>query len=343
MTGSTESVSPPHTETGRTNKVLIVGLNWLGDAIMSMPAIQHFHAKRPADDLYLLTKPALKPLWQMHAVPDHILTISPGNSGVVETAKELKRLSIDEAFILPNSFRSALIPRLAGIPQRTGLAGQLRTLTLTRKLQLNGTYQSLHQSRENAAVLGIDTEDLPLPTLCPPIETRRHIQVKRSQHAFLLGLIPGAARGPSKRWPEENYTAIAKRATEQGGTVILLGTREDESVCSRIEAACEGGIINLAAKTNMQEFATLLKMLHAVVCNDSGGMHLAAALGTPVIAIFGITDPAKTSPLGPSCTVLQKSTKRTRDISRHSAEAIEALKAITPDDVYGKLTSYLPL
>ena len=124
MTGSTESVSPPRTEANRGNKVLIVGLNWLGDAIMSMPAIQRFREERPGDELYLLTKPPLKALWEMHAAPDHLLSIAPGNGGVFETANDLKRLKLSEAFILPNSFRSALIPRLAGIPERTGLAGR---------------------------------------------------------------------------------------------------------------------------------------------------------------------------------------------------------------------------
>lgn len=346
MTGSTESASPPRTSAAaQADQVLIVAVNWLGDAIMSMPAIQCFRRDHPDAKITVLTKPGLKALWGMHRAPDEIVCIKPGNRGVFETAEELRNQTFDAAYILPNSFRSALIPKLAQIPRRVGVNGQLRSLLLNAGMDFPEPLSDQHQSYESAAILGVNDDPLPLPELHPPTETRRHINVHRSEHSALIGLIPGAARGPSKRWPEAHFTDIAHRIThDRKGTVVLMGTKDDQATCERIEAVCEGRAINLSGRTQLPEFTTVLKNLHAVVANDSGGMHLAAAVGTPVVAIFGATDPKKTGPLGAQCTILQKSNEADRDrkIAAHSESAVAALAAVTPDEVYSHLTELTP-
>ncbi|MEA2068545.1 MAG: glycosyltransferase family 9 protein, partial [Verrucomicrobiota bacterium] len=119
-------------------RILIIGLNWIGDAVMSMPAIQACRAENPDAHIALLVKPYLKPLWEMHAVPDDIQCVEK----MLPTIGRLRESRFDKAFILPNSFRSALLPTLAGIPQRVGLKGELRSGMLTKVVPLSGGHQS---------------------------------------------------------------------------------------------------------------------------------------------------------------------------------------------------------
>jgi len=148
-----------------------------------------------------------------------------------------------------------------------------------------------------------------------------------------ISLIPGAARGTSKQWPTENYAlAAARLMAETGGSVTTLGTRGESDVCQQVAAAAAPNGLNLAGQTSLEELAAVLSLSSAVLCNDSGGMHLAAALGTPLVGLFGITNPDQTGPLGKQVRILQRSEHRTRDVPRRSAKAEKALRAITVDD-----------
>jgi heptosyltransferase-2 len=307
-----------------------VGVNWLGDAIMSMPAIQCFREAHPDDHLALLTKPHLQALWEMHAALDEIIPLAPNSRGVIATARSLRTRHYHKAYVLPNSFRSAIVPRLAGIPVRIGARGQFRPFALT---EIRDLAPNRHQSYEVADMLGVTRDPLPPPRLAPPDRLPEAIALP-DKDQLVVGMIPGAARGPSKRWPESYFTEVATHLTEEHhAVVVLLGTKEDAPICTRIASACGTSAINAAGRTNLKEFAALLKHLHAVVANDSGGMHLAAALGTPVVAIFGITDPDKTGPLGEQSIVLQHSENRSRKVARNSSAAIAALQAVSPDEV----------
>jgi heptosyltransferase-2 len=144
-----------------------------------------------------------------------------------------------------------------------------------------------------------------------------------------ISVIPGAARGISKQWPAERYAETAAALVAQtGGSIISLGTQAEQAPCQQVAAAAAPNGLNLAGATTMEELAAVLALSAAVLCNDSGGMHLAAALGTPLVALYGITNPAQTGPLGPSIRILQHSDRRARDVPRRSPEAQKALCAI---------------
>lgn len=325
-------------------RVLVVGPNWLGDGIMAMPALQVLRERlHPRARLDVGVKPGQAGLWRMHAAPGQVLTLSPAVPELRAMAGLLRKEAYTHAVILPNSFRSALTPFLAGIPVRRGTARQLRRILISDPVVLCGD-ESVHQQWENAQLLlGEAPASLPPPRLCAPESSR---EKARSLVEALLGpvlaQIPGAARGPSKRWPGERFADVAAGWTrETGGSVVWLGTAEDEALCGALsEGLPAGHWLNLAGKTGLDLFAAVLQQVCGVVANDSGGMHLAAALGTPVGAIFGLTNPRKTGPLHPDAHVFQHAQQVNRAISRDSGAAREALAAVTSAEVLERVLAF---
>jgi len=329
---------PSTSESMANESVLIVSTNWVGDAVMGMPALQRFRLENPDARITMLTKPATKALWQMHPAVDAIQIMGKP----LETARCLRAEGYDCAYIFPNSIRSGFVPWLAGIPRRVAQRGEWRRLMLTDVVPSpNG-----HQQFEYKAILGVQ-EALSVPRIKVQQQDVSNVKEMIKQLTgsevshFLITLLPGAARGPSKRWPPEHYLKLAIKLRDEMKVVVLLGGGPDDTVsCEQIAKEAGTGIYSLAGKTSVAEWAALLKISDCVVANDSGGMHLATAVGTPVVGIYGLTDPAKTGPLGKS-VVLQKSSKRSRDISRSSDEAARALKSIAPVEVFDVVTNLL--
>jgi heptosyltransferase-2 len=312
----------------KAERILIVGLNWIGDAVMSMPALQACRAELPDAHITLLVKPYLKPLWQMHAVPDDILCLDKTRS----TIAMLRAGKFDRACILPNSFRSAFLPAMAGIPQRIGLRGELRRWILTRALKPAGG----HQSNEYFPILAPASLDGPhdRPQLTIPDAAGQSLAAKVTRLENCITLMPGAARGASKMWPLEHFEALGKALLSKlECPIVLAGGSGDAPACEALAESLGSRALSLAGKTGLQEWAALLGRSRVAVANDSGGMHLAAAVGTPVVGIYGMTDPEKTGPLGERCKVIQNSAVRNRDIARDSEEARQALESIAPETV----------
>ncbi len=326
-------------KTAVPEQILIVSTNWIGDAIMSMPAVQLLRQTRPAAEITVLTKPGLKALWQMHPAAGRIRTLEE----IIPTIVKLRQTHFDRAYIFPNSFRSAFVPFMAGVPRRIGARGEWRRLMLTETVRL----PEGHQQFEYMKILGLQGEP-PVPQISVPVESLQSLEVRlasfptfRRAERQIVTLLPGAARGPSKRWPAEYFARLSKKLhAELGAQILLGGGPDDAAVCAEIATAAGSDVISLAGRTTISEWAALLKISDCVVSNDSGGMHLAAAVGTPVAAIFGLTDPGKTGPLGRS-VVLQKSAVQSRDVTRDSDAARRALAAVTPDEVFTAVTALL--
>lgn len=323
---------------------------------MCMPAVQLFRAEYPTVEITMLAKPLAQSLWKMHPAIDRFQSLE--SAGGRLTIGKLKQTQFDRAYIIPNSFRSAFIPFMAGVPTRIGARGHWRKWMLTE----TPSFGSGHQQFEAMSILGVQGNP-EQPALQVPEKSVRTLERKLAHFPRIgksltslfqaleperpidarpvITLLPGAARGSSKRWPVENFARLAKTLCSSLNAVVLLGGGPDDvAVCSEIEA--EGyDMISLAGRTSLPEWAALLQMSHCVVSNDSGGMHLATAVGTPVVAIFGMTDPKKTGPLGKHI-VLQKSEKQNRDIKRESEEALRALRAVRLDDVFDAVQTLLP-
>ena len=312
-------------------RVLVISPGWIGDAIMSMPAVQQFQASHPEAIISVLSKPNLRSLWRMNPVVRQQLTYA----GTWATTTAIQRRAFHEAYLFPNSVRSALLPWLAAVPERVGFAGHWRRWLLTRIATAPTAPTHQHQSWEYAAILSATASSLPQPRLDIPMMMRSQAEQRVSGLAHpLIGLLPGAARGPAKRWPVERFAETAKTlCTQTGGGLLLMGGVADTNSCATIAAAVGHQALNVAGSTAIPEWAALLALCDVVLCNDSGGMHLAAAVGAPVVAIFGITDPARTGPLGTNCCILQHSTTKTRAVPRNSGEADAALAAVSSAEV----------
>jgi heptosyltransferase-2 len=286
-------------------KIVIRAPNWLGDAVMALPAMEAVRRAMPDAVVAVAAIPSVAPLFEEEtsARPDSVLVVSARRA----EARELRAPGFDTILLLPNSFRSALAARLARIPERWGFAVNLRTPLLTRRVSVPKA--AVHQSAyylELVRGLGMPAEDR-LPKVA--VRSRTAGRVDRlletagvsGEGSLLVGFAPGAAYGHAKRWPPSRVTEVIARLTrERGATCVLLGAPSDRDAGREIESSLPSDVrvINLIGRTDLREFAGVLARCRAFVSNDSGGMHLAAAMGVPVTAIFGPTDERVTAPLG---------------------------------------------
>lgn len=329
------------------NEILIVGLNWLGDSITAMPAIQAYKKALPGKRLVMLVKPQLAGLWPLHPAIAETLTCAGSVPEMLRTAALIRARRFEAAFILPQSFRSALIPFLGRVPRRTGLKGHCRRWLLTDPVSPPQGPDKIHQEHEYGAIFGqaVPAEEEPRLSLDPVLVEKARATLGAGRE-IRIGLIPGAARGAAKRWPEEYFSALGKILLQKLPCQILVfGSAADTElgarVCADIGSAGRNhagnainhakSVVNLAGRTPLPEFAAFLSLCSVVAGNDSGGAHLAAAAGAAVVVIFGLTDPAKTKPLGRKVAVLQESSLRSRDVPRQSARAEASLKKISPE------------
>ena len=312
-------------------KILVRGVNWLGDAVMTTPALQRLREAKPDARITLLTHEKLGDLWRHHPSLDGVITFRPGQ-GLLGVSRRLREEQFDGAVIFPNSWRSALEIFLARISRRVGYAGQGRGLFLSqavprrpdlprmrkrsrgeidRRIAQNMERERFPASAHHAhdylhlvAALGANPE--PLPTLVhvtPEEVAAARDRLVRPKDAPLFALNPGAEYGPAKRWPAERFVAAATMLQERTRCHwIVLGGPADRALAGKIAAdiAQRAGApcTNLAGQTSLRELCATLKACALLLTNDSGPMHVAAAVGTPVVVPSGSTSPELTGPWG---------------------------------------------
>lgn len=291
--------------------MVVVAPNWLGDAVMALPAVADL--RRHFTDAYLAVaaRGAVAPLFTMVEGIDEVVTL-PGHGGWralrswKADAARLASGSFDVTVLLPNSFSTALAARQAGIRERWGFATDWRGRLLTRAIPKPG--EAAHQAAYY--------QSLTAAVGCAPGPRYAPVRTDLSRARGLLREIgldvdepfvvfaPGAAYGKAKQWLPERFAQLADLIIrERGWNVVMAGSADDRSACADIGARLPATgsrmnrLIDLSGKTDLASLAGVLALAHAVVSNDSGAMHLAGAVGTQVVAIFGATDEARTSPL----------------------------------------------
>jgi heptosyltransferase-2 len=289
----------------------------------------------------------LRPLWAACPWVDGVISMANKRIGAQEIA-QVKALELGVGLLFPNSFGSALDLWKCSLPLRIGRGGRLRSFLLTHaqrpwpRGENVGRCHQLSYYLELVAALG----PVRLDSACP------HLQVKPELATALgisgsdwLALAPGAAYGPAKQWPMASFREVARWQAARGGRVVLLGTGKEAAVAAAVAEAVPGAV-NLAGKTSLAELMAVLAACSAAVANDSGAMHLAAALGTPGVGIFGSTDPIGTGPLGaPWQLVLAAVPCRPCFRRECPLSAVEeqyrCLHSITPTEVIGALEDVL--
>ena len=277
------------------SRIAIRAPNWLGDVVLSLPAVRDLRRAFPRAEIRVVARPSVSPLYE--AVPEVDGVIEASGLGAETAALR----GFDLAVLLTNSFGTALAARLARVPTRWGYATQGRGLLLTHGAPVPGNVSGrsqVHYYRAMLAAMGLPTSDA-LDTSITPLPAW-----KGSARALLgpgrfLGIAPGAAKGSAKQWPPERFAAAADRlAAELGAGTVLLGAPADLGAANAVAGAMKSPVINLCGKTDLRTFVGLVASLDGLMANDSGAMHIGAAVGIPTVGIFGPTNPLETHPIG---------------------------------------------
>ncbi|WKJ91718.1 lipopolysaccharide heptosyltransferase II [Methylomonas montana] len=295
-------------------KILVVGPSWVGDMVMAQSLFIALKQQHPACLIDVLAPAWSLPLLERMPEVRRGIAMPLGHGqfdlpGRFKIGKQLKAQHYDQAIVLPNSWKSALIPFFAGIPKRTGYLGELRWGLLNDARRLDKSRLTMTVQRFVALGLPSDTKQPPLyqfPKLSINAEQQQQVREKFhiNSDSKILALCPGAEYGPAKRWPAEHYAAVARQKQQQGWQVWLFGSDKDKAVADQINQLSGGICRNFAGATTLAEAVDLLSLSAAVVSNDSGLMHVAAALDKKLIAVYGSSDPGFTPPLHQAAEII---------------------------------------
>ncbi|MCC6542889.1 MAG: lipopolysaccharide heptosyltransferase II [Nitrospirae bacterium] len=392
------------------NKVLIVAPNWLGDAVLALPAIAGIRELLPSSHMTVLGLPHICELFKESPYIDE-RTIYSGT--MLTTVNELRNKRFDLAVLFPNSFRTALMVHLARIPHRCGYKRDGRGIMLnlpvsvteeTRKLDQVGYYLNIvsllkgflekeilkQVQNDRNAVISDETpmslgsqrkmRSTLVPTFSkeensyPPLEKGGkggfypgfsgnhkkkewlHLSKVELQNAdkillnykvpsgsLIIGINPGAAYGSAKRWYPERFARVCRGIAERynNANIIIFGSQQESGIAAEIEALSGVPVINMAGKTTIRGLISLIKQCTVFVTNDSGPMHIAAALAIPVVAIFGSTDPVKTGPMGDGNIVIRKNAECSPCFKRICPTDLKCMDLIKVEDVMAAVKSIL--
>jgi heptosyltransferase-2 len=317
-----------------TGRIRVRGVNWLGDAVMTTPALLRLREAFPAAHISLLTPAKLADLWWRHPAVDEVLTFAPRES-VLAVSRRLRPGRFTHALVLPNSPRSALEVLLAGIPRRIGYARPWRNWLLTQavagrpgavKMRKRTAAEirrllaappatpepafppaahQIHEYLHLVGALGADPQPLAPRLQAVPFGDSglaRLLPAGERRPGGFIGLNPGAEYGPAKRWPVESFAAAANELYERCDCELLIfGGPGNLALAEQLRTLlpgplARGHVTSLAGKTRLGELMTALQLCRVLITNDTGPMHVAAALGTPVVTPFGSTSPELTGP-----------------------------------------------
>jgi len=302
----------------KPGKILIRSTNWIGDAIMTTPAVRTIRRNYPDADITLLALPWVADVFAACPHIDHLFIYDKkgrhqGLKGKLRLAADLRAHRFDMTILLQNAFEAALITTLARIPARAGYTTDGRGLLLTHGVRKHpdiGKKHQVHYYQEMLEGLGMQPGPDPLELFLEPDAVQEADkllqQAMQGRAVSVIGLNPGAAYGPAKRWPAAKYGSLAaKLAAATDGLILVFGTEADQQAAAEISAAAGGRVLDLTGKTSLDLALACIDRCHVFVTNDSGLMHVAAALNTPLVAIFGSTDHIATGPYSEQATIIR--------------------------------------
>jgi heptosyltransferase-2 len=296
-------------------RTLIIAPNWIGDAVMAQPLVALLARSGPDERIDVLAPPHVAPVFRaMEHVAEVIVAANThGRLQLGERwrlARSLRQQHYDRCVVLPNSMKSALVPFLAGIPERIGHRGENRYLLINRMHDSPGGARAPMVEFYARLAFAVGT---PLPSQVPDPALRHDVARKRAILERIglqlddpvVVLCPGAEYGEAKRWPARHFAALAALIAIEWpeATIALLGSAKERSLATEIAALSGHDLQNLCGETTLDEAIALIGTASAVVSNDSGLMHVAAALGRPQVAVFGSSDPRHTPPRSPRARV----------------------------------------
>ncbi len=295
------------------NKILIIGPSWVGDMVMAQSLFMTLKDQQPSCQIDVLAPAWSFPLLErMPEVTQAIaMPLTHGQFGwsLRKTlGQQLQVKQYDQAILLPNSWKSALIPFFANIPLRTGFLGEMRwgLLNDARKLDKQTLTMTVQRFVALALPKNQPVKDYPTPALAIKADDQQAVikQFKVDVSNKVLALCPGAEYGPAKQWPATHYAELARQKIADGWSVWIFGSAKDQSISEQINQLVGHGCEDFSGKTSLAEAIDLMSLAEVVVSNDSGLMHVAAALNKKIVAIYGSSDPRFTPPLNATAKVL---------------------------------------
>ena len=331
-------------------KIMVRAPNWIGDAVMSLPAIEALHARFPNSEIVLISKPWVSEIyWNHPALSRQIVYDAEGEHrgarGLWKLVRKLRSERFDAAILFQNAFHAAWMAWCAGIPLRIGYARDGRSGLLSEAVEVPLPAAYGHQVYYYLQLL-FRSGLIEKPEMVQEIHleltgSERRWAVKQLQgvglggQRFLLGICPGASFGAAKRWLRERYANLADRLIDAlGADVLIFGSRAERPLAEAVARAMEHTPVLVAGKTTLRQFMALLANCHLVITNDSGPMHLAAAQGSPLLAIFGSTNERATGPVGLRTRIVKHPVECSPCGFRQCPIDFRCMTRISVDDVY---------
>ena len=340
-------------------RILVKEVNWLGDVVMSLPALRAIRRAWPEAHLAILIKRELASFFDGAAWLDEVIPYSVGRgvSGLMDRRRivgGIRTRQFDLGVMFPNSFESALWIAMAGIKRRAGYIADARGALLTLKAspsrealdrhQVNYWLAMVRDTRVAAGVADLTAKDFAIDVHGPHRERMREFLAANRNRAGspIFAIAPAAAFGPAKEWPADRYgELIDLLAQHDDAEVVLVGAPSERAKCDEVASASKSGAIVAAGGTNIGELAALLSLCDGFIGNDSGCAHLAGALGIPTVAIFGSTNPDRTGPPGARTRVIYRKLECSPCLARtcrfghyncltqvHAAELVDAIRSL---------------
>lgn len=347
------------------SKILIRGVNWIGDSIMTLPAIKVLRQSYPDSIISLLVKPSVSPIFEKNPNIDEIILLEDrfkGFLGRLKLSNILREKNFSKAVLFQNAFDAALITFIAGIPERIGYNRDGRGLLLTKPIPFNNDDRRLHHIDYYLNLLrlaGITINNVGFKEILKPFNGKKlnefypyvYLSIderlsKRRELSILkrpiLGINPGAAYGSSKRWFPERFADVSNWfLQETKGSIVIFGssseikTAEEILIKIRPDLRTENNVLNLTGKTTLRELIALISECNIFVTNDSGPMHIAFSVGTPMVSIFGSTEPELTGYINNNSLVLRSEVSCSPCFERTCKKNdMRCMYSISSDDVY---------
>ena len=331
-------------------KIMVRATNWVGDAIMALPALRVVRDKFPDAVISIVARPYVAEIYRDQHICDELIAYDPvrehkGWRGRERLAGDLRSRKFDVALLMPNAFDAAWLAWRAGIPERIGYARDGRSFLLTKAIPVPKSGEIPAHEKfyylellRRAGWLGQLT-DVEHIALSVPDARRHHavetlLEAGSRPHALRVAIGAGASYGSAKCWFPERFAEIANRVqAERDADIILFGTPGEVTVSDAITAGMKRKPVNLTGKTAIGELPALLSQCHLFLGNDSGAMHVAAAVGLPIVAVFGPTDPEGTSPVTTRYSVVQHKPYCSPCFLKRCPTDHRCMKSVTPDMV----------
>jgi len=331
-------------------KILIRATNWVGDAIMALPALRAVRKRFPDAEIAIVARPYVADIYRdqqicNQLIPYDLKALHAGLSGRGRLAADLREQKFDVALLLQNAFDAAWLAWRAKIPERIGYARDGRSFLLTKAVPVprNGEipahekFYYLELLRRAGWLDSVPDESF-ICLRIPEEKSRRAEEFLSNsgvrQGAVRIAIGAGASYGSAKCWPPSRFAEVANRLqSEANADVILFGTAGEATVSTAISGEMRRPPIDLTGKTAISDLPALLSRCHLFIGNDSGAMHVAAAVGLPVVAVFGPTDPFGTAPVTPRCSIVQQKPYCSPCFLRRCPTDHRCMTAITADIV----------